>query len=105
MSEFHHFGVPTSTVMEGSTYLEGAKVWITEPSDNPYRIEFLRFEADSPLPAAVRNQSHAAYLVDDLDAALEGEEVLIPPFDATPELRVAFISQDAAVIELMEQTG
>jgi len=103
MAEFQHFGVPTKAKQPDETYLEGAQVWITDPEKNPYRIEFLRFEAGSPLPKAVQKNAHAAYRVDNLEAALEGETVIIPPFDATPTLRVAFIRQGEAVIELMQR--
>ncbi|MFP4055232.1 MAG: hypothetical protein ACLF0G_00005 [Candidatus Brocadiia bacterium] len=104
MAEFHHFGVPTSTKQENETYLEGAKVYITDPESHPYRVEFLRFEADSPLPEAVRTQAHAAFVVDDLDAALAGQNVVIPPFEPMEGLRAAFIQDGAAVIELMQMS-
>ena len=85
------------------SYIADAKVYVTAPEQHPYRVEFLRFELDSPLPEEVRTTPHAAFLVDDLEAALEGEEVLIAPFDATAELRCAFIVDGPAVIELMER--
>lgn len=102
-SEFHHFGVPTSAKNENENYIEGAKAYVTDPERHPYRIEFLRFEEDSPLHEAVRTQPHAAFLVPNLNAALEGQNVIIPPFDATDQLRVAFIQDKEAVIELMEK--
>ena len=102
-SEFHHFGVPTSAKGDNEAYIEGGKVYATDPESHPYRVEFLRFEPDSPLPEAVRTQPHAAFIVPDLDKALEGQNVILPPFDATPELRVAFIQDGDAVIEVMEK--
>ena len=102
-SEFHHFGVPTSAKSSNESYIEGAKVYISDPESHPYRVEFLRFEDDSPLPEAVRTQPHAAFIVDRLDEALEGQNVIIPPFDATDELRVAFIKDGDAIIEVMER--
>ena len=50
----------------------------------------------------VINNPHAAFMVDDLKAALEGENVIIEPFDATETLRVAFINNKGAIIELMQ---
>jgi hypothetical protein len=102
-SEFHHFGVPTSAKAENESFIEGAKVHVTDPERHPFRVEFLRFEADSPLPEAVRTRPHAAFIVPDLNQALEGQNVIIPPFDATEELRCAFIMDDEAVIEVMEK--
>jgi len=100
---FHHVGVPVSTDLENAVYLEGAKVSITDPDNHPYRVEYLRFEADSPMHEDVQNNAHAAFMVDDLDAALDGQNVIVPAFNATDTLRVAFINDAGAVIELMEQ--
>jgi hypothetical protein len=99
---FHHFGVPTTKQSENEDYLEGAKVYTTNPEEHPYRVEFLRFEEGSPMHEAVQNNSHAAFLVDNIDQALEGQNVIVEPFDASDTLRVAFIMDGDAVIELME---
>ena len=102
MAEFKHFGVPTATPQPNETYIAPAKVWVTDPEAHPYRIEFLRFEPGCPMPQAVQQNAHAAFQVDSLAEALKGQNVIIPPFDATPTLRVAFIQDGDAVIELME---
>lgn len=102
-AQFHHFGVPTRAKRQGENYLEGAKVHITDPESHPYRVEFLRFEPGSPLPEAVQSRPHAAFMVSDLDEALKGQEVVIPPFEPMEHLRCAFIADGEAVIELMQQ--
>lgn len=86
-----------------ATYLEGGKVHISDPEAHPYRIEFLCFDADSPMPEAIKTRPHVAFLVSSLDTALAGQNVILPPFDATDELRCAFIQDGEAVIELMEK--
>ncbi len=102
MSKFHHFGVPVNVEQENEIYIEGAKVFITDSEGHPYRVEYLRFEKDSPMHEDVINNPHAAFIVDDLKAALEGENVIVESFDATETLRVAFINDKGAIIELME---
>lgn len=102
-AEFHHFGVPTTEKHANENYIEGAKVFITDPEAHPYRVEFLRFEADSPMAADVCSHPHAAFIVPSLDAALQGQNVIVPPFDAAATLRCAFIKDGDAVIELMER--
>lgn len=101
---FHHFGVPTTTPQPGETYLEGARVYITDPEASAYRIEFLRFEEGSPMPEDLMKKNHAAYVVDSLEAALEGKQVVIPPFEPMASLRCAFIYDGDALIELMQFT-
>lgn len=102
-AQFHHYGVPTNEKQPNETYLEGAKVFITDPEAHPYRLEFLRFEEGTPMPPELCNGPHAAFLVESLDEALVGQKVLIEPFDATPELRCAFITFGPALIEVMEK--
>jgi hypothetical protein len=102
VAQFHHLGVPTKVKQPSETYLEGGKVFITDPAASPYRIEYLRFEHGSPMPDPLKKQVHAAYMVDDLEKALAGEKVVLPPFDASPTLRVAFIMKDGALIEVMK---
>ncbi len=100
--KFHHFGVPTDARNENESFIEGGRVYVTDPEKHPYRVEFLRFESDSPMPDMVRNRPHAAFVVDGLDEALQGQNVIIPPFEAMENVRVAFIQDGDAVIELME---
>lgn len=99
---FHHFGVPTNNKQEKENYIEGAGVSITDPKSHPYAVEFLRFDPDSPMPEIVKTQSHVAFMVADLDAALEGQNVVIEPFNASESLKCAFIMDGNALIELMQ---
>lgn len=99
---FHHFGVPTQRHIPGAVYIDGAKVHVTDPSAHPYNVEFVRFEPDSPMPDAVKKSPHAAFVVKDLDAAVKGRNVLVAPCAVGPDLRIAFIADGDAVIELME---
>lgn len=57
--------------------------------ESPFGIEWMRFEADSPLPELVRTVPHVAFEVEDLEAALEGHEVLIAPNPPSEGIRVA----------------
>ena len=100
--EFHHVGVPTSVAHDGETYMEGAKLHITDPTTHPFRIEFLRFEEGSPMPELLQNTPHAAFVVPSIDEALKGQDVVLEPFDASDEVRCAFIKDGDALIELME---
>jgi len=103
VAQFHHVGVPTDVEHPDETYIEGGGVHITDPAASPYHFEYLRFEADSPLPDLMKTTPHVAYMVDDLAAAMEGEEVLLEPFEPMENLRVAFIVKDRIVVELMQE--
>jgi hypothetical protein len=99
---FHHVGIPTTTTRSGETSLEEARLHVTDPEASEHRIEWLRFEDGSPLPEVLKTTAHVAYVVDDLEAELEGREVLLEPFSPMEGVRVAFIMDDGAPIEFMQ---
>ena len=105
MKTFHHTGVITDQVQPDEIYVPASKVWVTSPEQHPCRIEFLRFESDSPVEGLVRTRCHTAYVVDDLQGAIQNAHVLLGPFDALEGLRVVFIEEEGAVIEYMEFSG
>ncbi len=102
MRRFHHVGVITDQVQPGEIFVAETGVHVTNPADHPYRVEYLRFEPDSPVTGPVRDQPHMAFAVDDLEAEIAGERVLLGPFRAMEGLRVAFILRDGAVFEFMQ---
>lgn len=101
--ELHHFGIPTAQPQKKEKYMADAKLYVTEVADSPNRIEFLRFEAGSPLPELLQKCSHIAYKVKDLKTAMEGKQVLMQPFSPAPGLKVAFVVEEGIPIELMQQ--
>ncbi len=105
MRRFHHVGVITDTLQPNEVYVPETKVFVTNPLDHPYRIEYLRFEPDSSVTGPVRNQPHMAFEVEDLQTEMAGEEVLLGPFRPMPGLRVVFTRKDGAVFEYMQFDG
>jgi hypothetical protein len=105
MRRFHHVGVITDELRPGEIFVPETRVHVTNPRDHPYRIEYLRFEADSPVTGPVRRQPHIAFVVDDLAAEIAGQQVLLGPFRAMEGLEVAFVLKDGAVFEFMKFDG
>ena len=101
MKRFHHVGVITDQAQPGEIYVAETKVHVTNPADHPYRVEYLRFEPDSPVTGPVRDLCHVAFVVDDLEATIAGQRVLLGPFRAMEGLRVVFLLKDGAVVEYM----
>jgi hypothetical protein len=78
-------------------------VWVTSPRAHPYNIEFIRFADDSPVTGPLRTEPHVAYRVEDVDAAVEGHEVLLEPFEVGDGFaRVAFVKVQGAMVEFMQ---
>ncbi len=105
MREYHHVGVVTDDPQPNEIYVEATKVHVTDPNDHPYRIEYLRFEPDSPVTGPVRDQPHIAFKVPSLEAEMQGRPVLLGPFEALEGLFVVFVLIDGAVYEFMEFRG
>lgn len=103
---FDHVGLITSDKKEGEDWVEATRVWVTNPKEHPFHIEWLRYEPDSPVKGPVREKSHVAYSVDDIELASEGLNVLLKPFDVGKFVRVGFYETgDGAVVELMQYLG
>jgi hypothetical protein len=98
---YHHLGIPTDVPREGETYLESFGLHVSGFPTSPYGIEWMRFEPGSPLHPLIRTVPHVAFEVDDLDAALEGHEVIHPPGSPSEGVRAAMIAVDGAPVELI----
>ncbi len=99
---FHHIGIPTEVPRPGEHYLEGFKVFASGFDTSLYGVEWLRFEADSPVPELVRSVPHVAFEVDDLESAIAGKEVVFPPFSPYSGVRAAMIVENGVPIEVLE---
>ncbi len=104
MKRYHHLGIPTKTPQEGETYLKEYKLYCTDHRSNPYGIQWMRYEDDCPLPELVKRVPHLAFEVDDLEAALEGQEVIIEPNSPSEGVLVAFVVCDGAPVEFLQLT-
>ena len=102
MRQFHHIGLPTDQKQPGEVYVPDTKVWVTNPDDHPYRVEFLRFEPGTPVAGPVRDMAHVAFKTDNLKREIRGAKVLLGPFQPMPGLQVVFVLKDGAVFEFMQ---
>ena len=99
---YHHLGIPHSTPRDGEMHLDQLGVHVCGFETSTYGIEWMRFEAHCRVPKIVKRVPHLAFAVGNLDAALEGKQILIEPNSPSHGVRVAFILDDGAPIELLE---
>jgi hypothetical protein len=99
---YHHLGIPSQSPRPLEKHLPQYGMFVSGFETSPYGIEWMRFEPGSPLPELIRTVPHLAFVVDDLDAALEGREILFPVSEPSEGVRTAMIQADGAPIELME---
>lgn len=100
--KYHHIGIPTKDIQDEEDYLEKYKLFCTDHKSNQYGIQWMRYEPDSPLPEIVKTVPHIAFVVEDLNRALEGKNVIIEPNSPSDGVMVAFILVDGAPIEFLE---
>jgi hypothetical protein len=100
--QFEHIGIVTTEEKPGERFVPATRVWVTDFTKHPYRVEWLRFEPDSPVTGPVRQMPHVAYRVDDIRAAGRGMKVLLEPFDAGPRFAAFYQTDDGAVVEFVQ---
>jgi hypothetical protein len=98
---YHHLGIPTDVPRPDEIHLAHFGLFVSGFATSPHGIEWMRFEENCPLHPLIKTVPHVAFEVDDLDAALEGEEVIYPPGSPSEGVRSAMIVVDGAPVELI----
>ncbi|KPK08820.1 MAG: hypothetical protein AMS20_01460 [Gemmatimonas sp. SG8_28] len=99
---FHHLGMPTTEQREDEQYLPELGMYVSGFATSPYGVEWMRFDRDSPVSEIIQRMPHLAFEVDDLEAALEGKELLGPLSSPSEGVRVAMIMHHGMPIELLQ---
>lgn len=103
MKQFHHIGLVADEQKPGEMYLDSLKVWATSPDDDPNKVEWVRFDPQSPLAdTPVARMPHIAWAVDDLDRQIQGKQVVVGPLTVVEGVRIAYFMMDGALIEYVE---
>ena len=102
MRTFSHVGIPTTKTHPDEKHNKGGGFYVTDFNQSSSRVEWLRCEDHCGLPDMLQKTAHVAFVVEDLEKALEGAEVLLDPMMASDELKIAFVIEDGAPVELMQ---
>jgi hypothetical protein len=94
---FHHMGVPT----DEKRYSEHFKMYTSDHAGE-FRIQFHRFEPDSPLHPMIKTKPHVALQVANLEEAVKGKTLLLGPYEPIPRYKVAIINDGGMPVELIE---
>jgi hypothetical protein len=100
---YHHIGIPVTHPIEGETYLPDYKFYHCGYEDSEFGIEWMRYEEGCPLPEIVQKIPHVAFQVDDVYEAIKGKHVIIAPNSPSSGVLVAFIEENGAPIELIQE--
>ena len=99
---YHHLGIPTTVARPGERYIERLGIYVSGFETSPYGIEWMRFDADSPISELVKTTPHIAFEVDDLEGELRGKEIISRPDSPSEGVRAAMIVHNGAPVELIE---
>lgn len=99
---YHHMGIPTDRRIPGERQIPSLGMHVSGFDTSPYGVEWMRFDDDSPVHEMVRTVPHIAFVVDDLDEALEGKQLLGEPSSPMDGIRVAMILHNGMPVELMQ---
>lgn len=99
---FHHVGIPTTEDLPAETYNTDLKMHASGYFDSPYAMEWMNFDEDNTLPEIIRKQPHIAYVVDDLQKAIKGRQVVLEPTSPHAGVTVAFILEGRDLIEFLQ---
>jgi hypothetical protein len=102
--KYHHLGVPTNREMPNERYLPKFGFYISGFDSSPFGVEWMRFEADSPMDELIQTVPHLAFVVEDLNYELSTRNfrVIAEPNPPSEGIRVAMIEHNGAPIELIE---
>ena len=102
---YYHVGIPTREPRQGEVYLSRFKMYVSGFETSRFGVEWLRFDADAPFPELVKTVPHVAFVVDDLEIAIAGREILIHPNSPSEGVTVAFVIDNGAPVEFLQFDG
>ena len=102
--KYHHLGVPTKEKFPNEKYLPQYKFYVSGFNTSPFGVEWMRFEADSPIHPLTQTVPHLAFEVDDIDEefAKHNFEIISEPGIPSDGVRSAMILHNGAPVELIE---
>lgn len=99
---YHHIGIPTDSQRADEIHIPRLRIHVSAYETSACGVQWMRFDADAPYPEIIKTVAHVAFEVDDLEAALAGQEILVPPNSPSEGVRVAMILDHGAPVELLE---
>ena len=100
--EFHHLGLPTSVARPNERYSAKFGMHTSDGDCETIRMQWHRSDPDSPLHSLIRSMPHLAFKVDDLSLAVQGQKLLLEPYEPIEGFRVAIIEDGGLPIELIQ---
>jgi hypothetical protein len=99
---FHHVGIPTNNQLAAESHNSALKMHATGYFETPYAMEWMNFDENSSLPEIIKTQPHIGYVVENLQDAIKGRNVILEPTSPSSGVTVAFILDGRDLIEFLQ---
>jgi hypothetical protein len=76
----------------------------TDHKSNPYGIQWMRYGDKCNLPKLVKEVTHIAFEVEDIEEAIKEKDVIINPNNPGEGVVVAFVVDNGAPVEFLQFT-
>ena len=99
--DYHSFWVPRSEPADDDTHLAKFKMYVNH-KPNCFGVGWVCYEPDAPYHESILRLPHVALTAENLEHAIDGLPLLIPPKETQPGLRIAFARCGDFPIEFLE---
>ena len=101
--EYYHLGIPTDQEMKWDTWLPNLKLHIMEYDNDPFGIEWMKFEEGAPFPEMIIKRPHVAFKIANFDEAIKRFKLLVPVSNPRPGMKTCFIEHKGIGIEFVSK--
>ncbi len=101
--EFNHVGIPTTNDMPWEAYLEKLKLHIMEYENDPFGIEWMKFDEGSPMPEIIVKHPHVAFKIANFDEVVKRFKLLVPVSNPRPGMKTCFIEHKGIGVEFISK--
>ena len=100
--EFHHIGYVSDEPIEGEFYSSKFDAWTADVKGSRIGAQIHRFGKNHPFHPAITKWPHVGFKVNDIEKAVEGEEVIMAIHEPIKGFKSAMILDAGIPIELVE---
>lgn len=101
--EYFHLGIPTDRDMKWDAYLENLKLHIMDYENDPFGIEWMKFEEGSTMPEIIVKRPHVAFKISNFDEVVKKFKLLVPVGSPRPGMKTCFIEHKGIGIEFVSK--
>lgn len=101
--EYYHVGIPTDQEMDWDAYIPELKLHLMEYENDPFGIEWMKFEEGSPLPEIILKRPHVAFKITNFEKAIERFSLIVPVSHPRPGMTTCFVEHKGIGIEFVSK--